>query len=162
MVFCQIQTEDEQWCAAPFLFRQDLHNSYWWARASFGVFIYVVKRGYIREPERRLFLNRPHHVLQATSPCVKKSRPQQHTWNSKGFVLSRSNLLLHFSLHFQHLVKSFKTPTVMKKLSSVLFILTANEHILTEFWLQIVEVAITSVGMSVQWPTTDYVHYFTI
>jgi hypothetical protein len=50
----------------------------------------------------------------------------------------------------------------MKKLSSVLLILTANEHILTEFWLQIVEVAITSVGMSVQWPTTDYVHYFTI
>ncbi len=50
----------------------------------------------------------------------------------------------------------------MKKLSSVLFILTANEHILTEFWLQILEVAITSVGMSVQWLTTDYVHYFTI
>ncbi len=49
-----------------------------------------------------------------------------------------------------------------KKLSSVLFILTAKEHILTEFWLQIVEVAITSVGMSVQWLTTDYVHYFTI
>ena len=33
---------------------------------------------------------------------------------------------------------------------SVLFILTANEHILTESWLQIVEVAIISVGMSVQ------------
>jgi hypothetical protein len=30
-----------------------------------------------------------------------------------------------------------------------LFILTANEHILTESWLQIVEVAIISVGMSV-------------
>jgi hypothetical protein len=28
--------------------------------------------------------------------------------------------------------------------------LTANEHILTECWLQIVEVAIISVGMSVQ------------
>ena len=59
-------------------------------------------------------------------------------------------------------VKSFKTPTVMKKLSSVLFILTANEHILTEVWLHIVEVAITSVGISVQWLTTDYVHYFII
>ncbi len=32
----------------------------------------------------------------------------------------------------------------------MLFILTGNEHILTESWLQIVEVAITSVGMSVQ------------
>jgi hypothetical protein len=46
--------------------------------------------------------------------------------------------------------KSFKTPTVKKTLSPVLFILTANEHILTESWLQIVEVAIISVGMSVQ------------
>ncbi len=51
---------------------------------------------------------------------------------------------------------------VQKKLSSVLFILTANEHILTESWLQIVEVAIISVGMSVQWHSTDYVQYFTI
>ncbi len=33
---------------------------------------------------------------------------------------------------------------------TVLLILTANEHVLTESWLQIVEVAITSVGMSVQ------------
>ena len=33
---------------------------------------------------------------------------------------------------------------------SVLFILTANEHILTGSWLQIVEVAIIPVRMSVQ------------
>jgi hypothetical protein len=39
--------------------------------------------------------------------CVNEgSRPQQHTWNSEGFVLSRSNLLLHNSLHFQHLMKT--------------------------------------------------------
>jgi hypothetical protein len=39
--------------------------------------------------------------------CVcEGSRPQQHTWNSKGFVLSLSNLLLHNSLHFQHLMKT--------------------------------------------------------
>jgi hypothetical protein len=38
----------------------------------------------------------------------------------------------------------------------------SNEHILTESWLQIVEVAIISVGMSVQWHSTDYVHYFAI
>jgi hypothetical protein len=37
-----------------------------------------------------------------------------------------------------------------------------NYNYYTEFWLQIVEVAITSVGMSVQWLTIDYVHYFTI
>ena len=32
----------------------------------------------------------------------------------------------------------------------MLLILTSNEHILTDSWLQIVEVAITSIGMSVQ------------
>ncbi len=36
----------------------------------------------------------------------EESLPLQHTWNSKGFVLSRSNLLLHYSLHFQHLMKT--------------------------------------------------------
>ena len=36
----------------------------------------------------------------------EESRPLQHTWNSKGFVLSHSNSLLHNSLHFQHLMKT--------------------------------------------------------
>jgi hypothetical protein len=36
----------------------------------------------------------------------KESRPLQHTWNSEFFVLSRSNLLLHNSLHSQHLMKT--------------------------------------------------------
>ncbi len=36
----------------------------------------------------------------------EESRPLQHTWNSRGFVISRSNLLLHNSLHFQHLMKT--------------------------------------------------------
>ncbi len=30
-------------------------------------------------------------TIQATSPWGKESRPLQHTWNSKGFVLSCSN-----------------------------------------------------------------------
>ncbi len=52
-------------------------------------------------------------LSQSTSPhstgnisVGEESRPLQHTWNSKGFVLSRSNLLLLNSLHFQHLVKT--------------------------------------------------------
>ncbi len=53
--------------------------------------VYIVKRGYIREPGWRLFLSQLPHVLQATSPWGKESQPLQHTWNSKGFVLSRSN-----------------------------------------------------------------------
>ncbi len=36
----------------------------------------------------------------------EESRPLHQTWNSKGFVLSRSNSLLHNSLHFQHLMKT--------------------------------------------------------
>ncbi len=36
----------------------------------------------------------------------EESGPLQRTWNSKGFVLSCSNLLLHNSLHFQHLMKT--------------------------------------------------------
>ncbi len=36
----------------------------------------------------------------------EESQPLQHMWNSKGFVLSRSNSLLHNSLHFQHLMKT--------------------------------------------------------
>ncbi len=36
----------------------------------------------------------------------EESRPLQHTWSSKGFVLSRSNLLLQNCLHFQHLMKT--------------------------------------------------------
>ncbi len=40
------------------------------------------------------------------SSVSEESRPMQHTWNSKGFVLSRSILVLHNSLHFQHLMKT--------------------------------------------------------
>ena len=32
--------------------------------------VYIVKRGYIRELERRLFLSRLHYILQATPLCV--------------------------------------------------------------------------------------------
>ena len=52
-------------------------------------------------------------LSQSTTPrstgnisVCEESRSQQHTWNSEGFVLSRSNLLLHNSLHFQHLMKT--------------------------------------------------------
>ena len=34
--------------------------------------VYIVKQSYIMEPGRLLFLSRLHHVLQATSPWVKK------------------------------------------------------------------------------------------
>ncbi len=50
----------------------------------------------------------------------------------------------------KHGTVSSSSSTVKKKLPSIMFISTANEHILTESWLQIVEIAIISVGMSVQ------------
>jgi hypothetical protein len=34
----------------------------------------------------------------------EESRPLQHMWNSKGFVLSRSNLLLHNSLPISNIL----------------------------------------------------------
>jgi hypothetical protein len=33
---------------------------------------YIVKRGFIREPERRLFLSRLHYILQATPRCERR------------------------------------------------------------------------------------------
>ena len=64
--------------------------------------------------EARLYKGaRTASLSQSTTPrstgnssVSEESRPLQHTWNSKGFVLSRSNLLLHNSLHFQHLMKT--------------------------------------------------------
>jgi hypothetical protein len=64
--------------------------------------------------EARLYKGaREASLSQSTTPrstgnisVCEESRPQQHTGNSKGFVLSRSNLLLHNSLHFQHLMKT--------------------------------------------------------
>ena len=65
--------------------------------------------------EARLYKGaRTASLSQSTTPrstgnisvSEEESQPLQHTWNSKGFVLSRSNLLLHNSLHFQHLMKT--------------------------------------------------------
>ena len=64
--------------------------------------------------EARLYNGaRTASLSQSTTPrsignisVSEESWPLQHTWNSKGFVLSRSNSLLHNSLHFQHLMKT--------------------------------------------------------
>ncbi len=34
--------------------------------------VYIVKRGYIRDPERRLALRRLYYILQATSLCERR------------------------------------------------------------------------------------------
>ena len=49
--------------------------------------VYIVERGYIRDPARPISLSRLLHVLQATLRVDTESRPQQHTWNSEFFVL---------------------------------------------------------------------------
>ncbi len=68
---------------------------------------------YLYSEARRYKGARTASLSQSTTPrsagnssVSEESRPLQHTWNSKGFVLSRSNLLLHNSLHFQHLMKT--------------------------------------------------------
>ncbi len=68
--------------------------------------IYIVKRGYIREPDWRFFLSRLPHVLQATSPWgYRKSATATHVeqWVLCSFPLKISAAL---SLHFQHLMKT--------------------------------------------------------
>ena len=44
--------------------------------------------------------------LYSEARLYKGARAASLSWNSKGFILSRSNLLLHNSLHFQHLIKT--------------------------------------------------------
>jgi hypothetical protein len=90
--------------------------------------------------ETRLYKGaRRASLSQSTTPrstgnssVSEESRPMQHTWNSKGFVLSRSNLLLHNSLHFQHLMKTkgleFQDTYSKEEASLVLFILTATNR----------------------------------
>ncbi len=53
---------------------------------------YIVERGYIRDPDWRVFLSRLLHVrfYRQHLRVDTESRPQQHTWNSEFFVLSRS------------------------------------------------------------------------
>ncbi len=68
--------------------------------------IYIVKRGYIREPDWRFFLSRLPHVLQATSPWgYRKSATATHVdqWVLCSFTLKLTAAL---SLHFQHLMKT--------------------------------------------------------
>ncbi len=63
----------------------------------------IVKRGYIRDPDWRVFLSRLLHVLQATSPCgYRKSATSTHVeqWVLYSFRLKITAAL---SLHFQHL-----------------------------------------------------------
>ena len=69
------------------------------------VCLYSKARLYKGAREASLSQSTTLHSTGNISVC-EESQPQQHTWNSKGFVLSRSNLLLHNSLHFQHLMKT--------------------------------------------------------
>ncbi len=64
--------------------------------------------------EARLYKGaRMAYLSQSTAPRStgnisvreEKSATATHV-ESKGFVLSRSNLLLHYSLHYQHLMKT--------------------------------------------------------
>ncbi len=104
------------------------------------------------------------HSTGNTKECVNEgSRPQQHTWNSKALFLPAQIYCCTIVYIFNILWRlKVKVSYSKEEASSVLFILTANEHILTGSWLQIIEVAITPVGMSVQWLTYWLVHYFTI
>ena len=68
-------------------------------------YLYSEARLYKGARAASLYQSTTLHSTGNVSVC-EGSQPQQHMWNGKGFVLSRSNLLLHNSLHFQHLMKT--------------------------------------------------------
>ncbi len=71
-----------------------------------SAYLYIVKRGYIREPVWRLFLSRLPHVLQATSPWGKR-KPATATHVEQSVLCSFPlKLTAALSLHFQHLMKT--------------------------------------------------------
>ncbi len=70
LVLRPIQHEGGQWCAAPFLFWQDLPNSYWWPTAALTS-LYSGARLY-KGPRTRLALSQLHCILQATSLCERR------------------------------------------------------------------------------------------
>ncbi len=98
--------------------------------------------------------------------CIQeRSRPQQHTWNSKPllfFLLNYCctwvyifNILCGLRLWVQDIYSK-------KKLSLALFISTSNEHILDKTMVKIRGLTICLMKMSVQWLTCWLVHYFNI
>ena len=60
------------------------------AEAGQTLAFYRVKRDYIRDPDWWVFLIGYHTFYRQHLRADKESRPQQHTWNSEFFVLSRS------------------------------------------------------------------------
>ncbi len=69
---------------------------------------YIVRRAYKRAP--KLVASPQLTTLHSTGDisggqCIQEqSRPQQHTWNSKLFVIFPAEITAAQSLHFQHLM----------------------------------------------------------
>jgi hypothetical protein len=117
---------------APFLLQcQSLPISFLQAGRRENV-SYIVTWAYKRPAKWPAFLSRLHYILQATSlrKSVKQeqSRPQQHTWNSKLFVIFPAENTAAHILHIQHLYVDwgyrFKTPIAKEAFLLPMFMLT--------------------------------------
>ena len=69
---------------------------------------YIVNRAYIRpaktpQHSQAATLHSTGNISAEGSEHQEQSRPQQHTWNSKPFVIFPAESTAAHSLHFQHL-----------------------------------------------------------
>jgi hypothetical protein len=89
--------------------------------------------------------------------CIQeRSRPQQHTWNSKPFVIFPAELLLHkvFISNILCGLRLWIQDIYSKeKPSLAMFISTYNEHILDKTMVKIRGLTICRIRVSVQWLT---------
>ncbi len=89
--------------------------------------------------------------------CIQgRSRPQQHTWNSKPFVIFPAELLLHKDYIFNILcgLRLWIQDIYSKeKPSLAMFISTSNEQILEKTMVKIRGLTICLIRVSVQWLT---------
>jgi hypothetical protein len=89
--------------------------------------------------------------------CIQeRSRPQQHTWNSKPFVIFPAELLLH-KVYISNILCGLRLWIQdiysKEKPSLEMFISTLNEHILDKTMVKIRGLTICLIRVSVQWLT---------
>jgi len=86
----------------------------------------------------------------------EQSWPQQHTWNSKPFVIFPAEILLH-KVYISNILCGLRLLIQdvysKEKLSLAMSISTSNEHILDKTMVKICGLTICLIRVSVQWLT---------
>jgi hypothetical protein len=86
----------------------------------------------------------------------EQSWPQQHTWNSKPFVIFPAEILLH-NVYISNILSGLRLLIhdvySKEKLSLAMSISTSNEHNLDKTMVKICGLTICLIRVSVQWLT---------